>query len=102
MGLEPGAERLLRMLAAAGGARRSRTVGERRRMLAALAQSADEGAPAAVETCELVLPGPGGRLLFGCLGHTRRSFDRIYGQYVGDDGRPQADSAKPRMERLPL
>lgn len=62
MALEHGAERLLKMLAATGGAPKSRSVGERRRMLAGLAQRADEGAPAAVETCELLLPGPGGRM----------------------------------------
>ena len=62
MALEHGAERLLKMLAATGGDRKPRSVGERRRMLAGLAQRADEGAPAAVEICDLILPGPGGRL----------------------------------------
>jgi acetyl esterase/lipase len=63
MALEHGAERLLRMLAATSGdVRKPRTIGERRSMLAGLALRADEGAAAAVETCELILPGPGGRM----------------------------------------
>jgi len=39
-----------------------RSVAERRRMLAGLAERADQGPAAAVEARDLILPGPGGRM----------------------------------------
>jgi acetyl esterase/lipase len=60
--LNRGAERLLAMLATAGAERRRwPTPAERRAMLAVLGQRAD-GAAAGVDSRELILPGPGGRL----------------------------------------
>jgi acetyl esterase/lipase len=51
------------MLAAAGDAAQpARSVAERRRLLAALAGHAEEAPAVAVETRDLVLPGPGGPL----------------------------------------
>jgi acetyl esterase/lipase len=59
--LHPGAERFLRMLAASRqGSGPPRSVAERRRMLAGLAERAGEGPAAAVEARDLMLPGPGG------------------------------------------
>ena len=68
MALNRGAERLLRMLSATGPAtgsdtRRPPTVADRRRVLANLAEGADEPPALAVATHTLVLPGPGGSLL---------------------------------------
>ena len=68
MALNRGAERLLRMLsatapAAGPDARRPPTVADRRRVLANLAEGADEPPALAVQTHTLVIPGPGGSLL---------------------------------------
>lgn len=61
--LHPGAERFLRMLAVSGhGSGPPRSVADRRRKLAGLTERADQGPAAAVETRDLVLPGPGGRI----------------------------------------
>lgn len=61
--LQPGAERFLRMLAASGqSSGPPRSVAERRRMLAGLAERADLGPAAAVEALDLNLPGPAGRM----------------------------------------
>jgi acetyl esterase/lipase len=63
MPLDRGAERLLQMLSASGaGARPTRSVEARRRMLAELASLADEAPATTVDTRDLILPGPGGPL----------------------------------------
>lgn len=64
MSLDRGAERVLRMMSVSGPAGRGApSVADRRRVLANLAESADEHAPVSVLTHTLVLPGPGGYLL---------------------------------------
>lgn len=64
MALDRGAERVLRMMSASGPANHGPpTVADRRRVLASLAESADEHAPNSVLTRVLVMPGPGGSLL---------------------------------------
>ena len=67
MALDRSAERLLRMLSATGPANgsapRPPSVADRRRVLANLAEGADEPPAIAVQTRALVLPGPGGSLL---------------------------------------
>ena len=64
MPLDRGAERVLRMMSvSATGAHGPPSVADRRRVLANLADSADEHAPISVLTRVIVLPGPGGSLL---------------------------------------
>ena len=63
MALDPGAARLLRMLAAAGdGAAGADGPAERRRRLQALARTASEFGPPSVHTRDLEAAGPGGPL----------------------------------------
>jgi acetyl esterase/lipase len=63
MALDPGAERLLRMLAAAGaGGAAAEGPGERRRRLQTLARIAGEYGPPSVDTRDLQATGPGGPL----------------------------------------
>lgn len=64
MALNRGAERVLRMMSVSGPASRGPpSVADRRRVLASLAESADDHAPVNVLTRAVVLPGPGGSLL---------------------------------------
>jgi len=61
MSLDPGAERLLKMLAASGaGAGAARSVAERRRMLQTLTHIAGDGRADGIETRDLQAPGPAG------------------------------------------